>query len=70
VSLLAKAIGWADVGAPFALISPGPSPRFAITLLFVAVVSYFWGGFMVYKRIFPYRQIQNLKNRYVGDSLT
>jgi hypothetical protein len=24
VRLLAKAIGWADVGAPFALISPGP----------------------------------------------
>ena len=46
------------------------TPRFAITLLFVAVVSYFWGGFTVYKQIFPYRQIQNLKNKYVGDSLT
>jgi hypothetical protein len=45
------------------------TPRFAITLLFVAVVSYFWGGFTVYKQIFPYRQIQNLKNKYVGDSL-
>lgn len=46
------------------------TPRFAITLLFAAVVSYFWGGFTVYKQIFPYRQIQNLKNKYVGDSLT
>ena len=24
VRLLAKAVGWADVGAPFALIAPGP----------------------------------------------
>jgi hypothetical protein len=24
VGLLAKAIGWADAGAPFALIAPGP----------------------------------------------
>ena len=24
VRLLAKAIGWADAGAPFALIAPGP----------------------------------------------
>jgi hypothetical protein len=24
VKLLAEAIGWADAGAPFALISPGP----------------------------------------------
>jgi hypothetical protein len=24
VGLLAKAIGWADAGAPFSLISPGP----------------------------------------------
>jgi hypothetical protein len=27
VRLLAKAIGWADVGAPFALIGPGPHWR-------------------------------------------
>jgi hypothetical protein len=27
VRLLAKAIGWADAGAPFALISPGPHWR-------------------------------------------
>jgi hypothetical protein len=25
VRLLAKAIGWADAGAPFVLIAPGPS---------------------------------------------
>ena len=24
VRLLAKAVGWADIGAPFSLISPGP----------------------------------------------
>src|SRR5262249_21946074 len=40
-------------------------PRFAMTLLFVAAVSYFWGGFTVYKQIFPYRQIQILKNKYI-----
>jgi hypothetical protein len=27
VRLLAKAIGWADAGAPFAIISPGPHWR-------------------------------------------
>jgi len=27
VELLAKAVGWADAGAPFALISPGPHWR-------------------------------------------
>jgi hypothetical protein len=27
VRLLAKAIGWADAGAPFALIAPGPRWR-------------------------------------------
>jgi hypothetical protein len=27
VGLLAKAIGWADAGAPFALIAPGPHWR-------------------------------------------
>jgi hypothetical protein len=27
VRLLAKAIGWADAGAPFALIAPGPHSR-------------------------------------------
>jgi len=45
-------------------------PRFVITLLFVAAVSYFWGGFTVYKQIFPYRQLQILKSKYVGGSLT
>jgi lysophospholipase L1-like esterase len=45
-------------------------PRFVITLLFVAAVSYFWGGFTVYKQIFPYPQIHILKNKYAGASPT
>jgi len=45
-------------------------PRFVITLLFVAAVSYFWGGFTVYKQIFPYRQLQILKSKYAGGLLT
>jgi len=44
-------------------------PRFAITLVLTAVVSYFWGGLTVYKQIFPYPQIQFLKNKHVGGSL-
>ena len=36
VRLLAKAIGWADVGAPFALIAPGPYWRPRRTLPDVA----------------------------------
>jgi len=43
-------------------------PRIAIILLFVAAVGYFWGGFTVYKQIFPYYQLQILKNKYVGGS--
>src|SRR5262245_34317709 len=42
----------------------------SLTLLFVAAVSYFWGGFTVYKQIFPFRQIQILKNKYVSGSPT
>src|SRR5262249_33686144 len=42
----------------------------AITLLLAVGVGYLWGGFTVYKQIFPYRQIQILKNEYVGGSPT
>jgi lysophospholipase L1-like esterase len=44
--------------------------RFAITLLLVAIVSYFWGGVTVYWEIFPYFQIQLLKTKYFGRSPT
>ena len=40
-------------------------PRFAITLLLVAVVAYFWGGVTVYKEIFPYPQVHFLKKKYL-----
>ena len=40
-------------------------PRFAITLLLVAVVTYFWGAMTVYKQIFPYSQVHFLKKKYL-----
>jgi lysophospholipase L1-like esterase len=44
--------------------------RFAAGFVAVAIAAYLWGGFTVYDQVFPYNQVQLLKNKYVGGSLT